>query len=238
MPATPTEAVSLKSVTAAIPVHPVDTSTVSSPKTFPTDTAYHNGLKRALDLTLVIVTAPVWLLIIAVAACLVALDGHNPFYSQERLGRRGRVFRIYKLRSMVHNAEAALEAYLAANPEARAEWATSQKLKHDPRITWIGHFIRKSSIDELPQLFNVLLGEMSLVGPRPIMVNQKALYPGGYYYAMRPGLTGFWQISDRNECRFVDRVRYDNAYFAAMSFKTDVVVLWRTVGVVLRGTGY
>jgi exopolysaccharide production protein ExoY len=124
------------------------------------------------------------------------------------------------------------------HPEARGEWDKTQKLKKDPRITRFGRILRKTSIDELPQLFNVLMGDMSLVGPRPIMVEQKALYPGDLYYTMRPGLTGFWQISNRNHCRFIDRVRYDNAYYFAISLRTDLAVLWRTVGVVLRGTGY
>lgn len=199
---------------------------------------YRAGLKRLLDVALVLLTAPIWLVIIGVAACLVALDGHSPFYTQQRIGMNGRVFRLFKLRSMVHDADATLEAYLEETPEARLEWTSTQKLKNDPRITAIGRFIRKTSIDELPQVLNVLRGEMSIVGPRPIMVNQKALYPGGHYYEMRPGLTGFWQISDRNECRFVDRVRYDNAYYASLTFKTDLVVMWRTIGVVLRGTGY
>jgi lipopolysaccharide/colanic/teichoic acid biosynthesis glycosyltransferase len=237
MQTAPSQAQPLHSVAAAIPVHPVEPP-AGAGVAAPPHRFYRGGLKRALDLTLVVITAPLWLAIIAIAACLVALDGHNPFYTQERIGRGGRVFRLFKLRSMVHDADAALEAHLAANPEARAEWASSQKLKCDPRITPVGKVIRKISIDELPQLINVLLGDMSLVGPRPIMVNQKALYPGDRYYRMRPGLTGFWQISDRNECRFVDRVRFDNAYYWAVSFKTDLIVLWRTVGVVLRGTGY
>lgn len=199
---------------------------------------YRHGVKRLFDIVLVLATLPFWLPIILVTAVIVAQDGHNPFYTQARIGRNGRVFRMLKLRSMMHDAEAVLESYLRDNPAARAEWNATQKLKNDPRITRAGRFIRKTSIDELPQLFNVLLGEMSLVGPRPMMVNQKSLYPGRRYYEMRPGLTGFWQISNRNHCRFAGRARYDNAYFNAMSFRTDVAVIWRTLGVVLRGTGY
>ncbi|MEM6421078.1 MAG: sugar transferase, partial [Pseudomonadota bacterium] len=162
----------------------------------------------------------------------------NPFYRQARLGRHGRVFRIWKLRTMVVDADARLEAYLARNPAARAEWDATQKLKHDPRITIVGRFLRKTSLDELPQLINVLTGQMSLVGPRPMMVNQRHLYDGDSYYHLRPGLTGLWQVSGRNDCRFVDRVRYDNTYAARISFLTDLGVMLRTVGVVLRGTGY
>jgi lipopolysaccharide/colanic/teichoic acid biosynthesis glycosyltransferase len=199
---------------------------------------YRHGVKRPLDLTLVLATLPFWLPIILVTALLVARDGHNPFYTQARIGRHGRVFRMLKLRSMTPDADAVLEKYLRENAAARAEWTATQKLKHDPRVTRVGAFIRKTSIDEFPQLVNVLLGDMSVVGPRPMMVCQKSLYPGSLYYEMRPGLTGFWQISNRNHCRFVGRARYDNAYYRAMSLRTDLVVILRTVGVVLRGTGY
>lgn len=199
---------------------------------------YKYGGKRALDLLLTLVTAPIWLPLIALAAICVALDGRSPFYLQDRIGRDGRVFRMVKLRSMVHNADDILDAYLRHNPAARQEWDSTQKLKSDPRVTIVGRIIRKTSIDELPQLFNVLVGDMSLVGPRPMMTCQKELYSGERYYDLRPGLTGFWQISNRNHCRFSDRVRYDNAYNGALSFRTDIAVILRTVGVVLRGTGY
>jgi lipopolysaccharide/colanic/teichoic acid biosynthesis glycosyltransferase len=200
---------------------------------------YRNVVKRLVDVTLVFATLPFWLpIIVGTALMIAARDGRNPFYTQERVGRHGRTFHMLKLRSMVHDADAILEAYLRHNPAARAEWDATQKLKDDPRITEIGRIIRKLSIDELPQLFNILIGDMSLVGPRPIMVCQKALYPGRHYYDMQPGLTGFWQISNRNECRFVHRARYDNAYHRAMSLGTDIVVIFRTIGVVLRGTGY
>lgn len=198
---------------------------------------YRHGMKRMIDLILVVMTLPFWLPVILVTALLIALDGRNPFYIQARIGRDGRVFHMLKLRSMVPDADIALEKHLRENPAARLEWLTTQKLKHDPRVTRIGAFIRKTSIDELPQLVNVLFGEMSLVGPRPMMVCQKMLYPGSLYYEMRPGLTGFWQISNRNNCRFAGRARYDNAYFKSMSLRTDLVVILRTVRVVLRGTG-
>ncbi|MEM7642015.1 MAG: sugar transferase [Pseudomonadota bacterium] len=209
------------------------------------DRTYRRGAKRAFELALVIAAAPFWMAIILISALLVACDGHLPFYTQLRIGRSGRIFRMWKLRSMVPDAEARLQAHLAADPKARAEWDALQKLKDDPRITPVGRVLRKTSIDELPQLWNVLVGDMSLVGPRPMMfgprpmmVSQRELYHGANYYALRPGLTGFWQISDRNECGFRDRVRFDDAYERAVSLRTDLVVLWRTVAVVLRGTGY
>ncbi|WP_344846151.1 sugar transferase [Celeribacter arenosi] len=191
-----------------------------------------------MDLLFTLAAAPVVLPFVAVMAVLIALDGSNPFYSQLRVGKHGRTFRMWKLRTMVKNADEQLEAYLDENPDARAEWDATQKLKKDPRITLIGRALRKTSLDELPQLFNVVNGTMSLVGPRPMMLNQRDSYPGQAYYNLKPGITGLWQISDRNECEFVGRVRYDDIYDRVISLKTDVGVLFRTVSVVLRGTGY
>lgn len=203
-----------------------------------TNDVYLNIFKRVLDLALVLITAPLWLPVIALGALLIATDGHSPFYSQDRVGRGGRVFRLWKLRTMVVNADAHLEAYLDANPEARAEWDATQKLKNDPRITMVGRIFRKTSLDELPQIINVLLGDMSLVGPRPMMVSQQELYDGAGYYMLRPGLTGTWQVSDRNSTTFSGRVHYDNEYARTVSLMQDMGVLFRTVGVVFRGTGY
>jgi exopolysaccharide production protein ExoY len=199
---------------------------------------YRASGKRAIDVFIVLLAAPFWMPMVLLGALFVALDGHNPFYSQERIGRDGRVFRMWKLRSMVPDAHARLESHLADDPEARAEWDATQKLKNDPRITVVGRVLRKTSLDELPQLFNVLSGDMSLVGPRPIMVCQQTLYPGRRYYDMRPGLTGLWQVSERNECSFIERVHFDDAYHRMMSFWTDMTILARTFSVVLRGTGY
>lgn len=198
----------------------------------------HYGLKRAFDIAAVLVSAIFVFPLIAIIAAIVALDGHNPFYTQKRVGRNGRTFRIFKIRTMVHNADVLLDAYLSENPDAKREWETTQKLKHDIRITRIGKILRKASIDELPQVINVLDGSMSLVGPRPMMLCQKSLYPGTAYYRLRPGITGFWQISERNDCNFEDRAQYDANYEKEISFMTDLRVLWHTVAVVLRGTGY
>lgn len=199
---------------------------------------YRNGAKRFLDIALVLLSAPVTLVVILVLALIVVLDdGHMPFYAQARVGRGGKVFRFWKLRSMVTDAEARLTDHLARDPVARAEWDHSQKLKADPRITRIGRFLRKSSLDELPQLWNVLKGDMSLVGPRPMMPEQQVLYPGRAYYALRPGITGPWQVSDRNQTSFAARADFDAEYDAALSLKCDLHILLATVGVVLRGTG-
>lgn len=199
---------------------------------------YRGFLKRAFDILAVLLSAPFVLPVVLLLGLLVARDGGSAFYYQDRIGRGGKVFRLWKLRSMVVNADAALEDYLASDPAARAEWNEHQKLKNDPRITTAGRLIRKTSLDELPQLWNVLTGDMSLVGPRPMMPSQAPLYPGRAYYRLRPGLTGFWQISDRNETSFAGRAAYDTQYGRRLSFLTDMFVLVATIWVVIRGTGY
>jgi exopolysaccharide production protein ExoY len=199
---------------------------------------YRRVFKRAFDITAVLVAVPVILPMIAGLALCVSIQGGSPFYAQERVGRDRRVFRMWKLRSMVVDADARMEACLAADADARREWDETQKLKNDPRITPIGRVLRKCSLDELPQLWNVLIGDMSLVGPRPMMTSQQALYPSTVYYEMRPGITGYWQVSARNESSFADRAVFDSAYDADLSLATDLRVLWRTVHTVTNGTGY
>jgi lipopolysaccharide/colanic/teichoic acid biosynthesis glycosyltransferase len=145
---------------------------------------------------------------------------------------------MWKIRTMVPQADRLLEAYLAENPEVRREWDLTQKLKCDPRITRFGGLLRKTSLDELPQLWNVFVGNMSLIGPRPMMVDQEGLYPGTAYYALRPGISGPWQVSKRNESSFAERAKYDTDYYLGLSFRGDLKILAQTVGVVLRSTGY
>ena len=211
---------------------------VSKPEPDNTNSFYHSYAKRLIDLFLVILSLPAVSLVILGMAVAVALDGGKPFYSQLRVGRNGKTFRIWKIRTMVKDADAKLEAYLDQNPAARAEWDATQKLKNDPRITKVGRILRKTSLDELPQLWNVLTGSMSLIGPRPMMVEQKDQYPGEAYYALRPGITGFWQVSDRNNCDFADRAVYDDDYARQVSFGTDAQVLLKTVKVVMDATGH
>ncbi len=209
-------------------------STVVSDKPVAT---YRRWGKRILDVTAVLAASVPVGLTIGLLALAVRRDGASAFYVQDRVGKDGKVFRMWKLRSMVADADTVLEDFLASDPAARAEWDHHQKLRDDPRITTLGRIIRKTSLDELPQLWNVLKGEMSLVGPRPMMPSQRVMYPGTEYYDMQPGLTGFWQISDRSETGFHERAIYDRDYLAQMSFVTDLKVLLKTVGVVRRGTG-
>lgn len=214
--------------------HAVLPLSITSPRSL-----YRQRVKRALDISIVLLAAIPTALIIAIAAIMLVLrEGGSPFYRQDRVGLHGRVFGMWKLRTMVPGADQVLESYLAENPEARAEWVRHQKLKNDPRITPLGRFLRRTSLDELPQLWNVLMGDMSIVGPRPMMCNQRALYPGTEYYVMRPGITGFWQTSARNESSFHERAGFDQAYYRAVSLRTDLAIIWRTFSVVLRGTGH
>lgn len=198
---------------------------------------YQRHAKRALDLILVAVLAVPALVILAIVMLIIALDGTSPIYRQLRVGKDGQVFWLWKLRSMVADADRRLARHLEENPEARSEWAHHQKLRDDPRITRIGRIIRKFSIDELPQLLNVLKGEMSLVGPRPMMINQTDIYPGHAYYEMRPGITGAWQVADRHETSFAERAFFDTRYYTHLSFATDLKIIWRTMGVVLKAAG-
>lgn len=199
---------------------------------------YRNGLKRALDMVLVLASAPFVLPVVLFLAMLVARDGGSPFYRQARIGRGGRLYTMWKLRTMVHQADEKLAAHLASDACARAEWDSTQKLKCDPRITRFGRVLRKTSLDELPQLWNVLTGEMSLVGPRPMMPEQKPLYPGTAYFRLRPGITGIWQVSERNNSTFAQRAHFDAQYDNELSLGTDVSLLLATFRVVLRATGY
>ena len=204
----------------------------------PTSTPYKSFLKRGLDILVVLASAPVVLPLVAVFALMIAASGGSPFYSQTRVGMNGRRFRLHKLRTMLPNAEALLEDRLRTCPATRAEWTHKQKLKNDPRVTPLGRFLRKTSLDELPQFYNVLVGDMSLVGPRPIMDTQVDLYPGRAYYRLRPGISGTWQVSDRNACSFADRASHDEAYERDLSLGTDLRVLAATMWVVLHGTGH
>jgi exopolysaccharide production protein ExoY len=198
---------------------------------------YRNLFKRALDIVVIVLAAPVIAPVVAGLALGVALDGGKPFYCQQRIGKGGKTFRMWKLRSMVRDADAQMAELLKRDPEAQKEWNATQKLRNDPRITKFGQFLRRSSLDELPQLWNVLRGDMSLVGPRPMMLDQKSLYPGTAYYALRPGITGYWQIAGRNRTTFRARAEYDTVYEEGLAFATDLRILVRTVNVVMNGTG-
>jgi exopolysaccharide production protein ExoY len=203
--------------------------------------AMRPALKRVVDLAgaaaLLLACLPVFLLL----ALLVRLDGGPAFYAHERVGRGGRRFGCLKFRSMVVDADRRLAALLEADPTARAEWEVSRKLKNDPRVTWIGRVLRASSLDELPQLLNVLRGEMSLVGPRPVQGAELEKHYGAaaaaHYLSVRPGITGPWQISGRSDTTYAARVLLDVQYAANPSLWTDIRILLRTPVAVLARRG-
>lgn len=197
-------------------------------------------VKRAVDLTLAIAfglaAAPLCALILLAAK----FDSPGPiFYGQRRIGRNGRPFKAWKFRSMVTNSQEMLEAHLRGNPEARDEWERSHKLKNDPRVTRIGKFLRKTSLDELPQIWNVFKGEMSFVGPRPIVESEVKHYGDRFplYTAVKGGITGLWQVSGRSDTTYEERVTLDSFYSRNWSVWLDLTILCRTFSVVLFGKG-
>lgn len=198
---------------------------------------YYLLAKRVLDLMLTSLLAVPALIVIGLCALMIKYDGGPAFYSQPRVGKGGVVYKLWKLRSMMPDADRHLEEHLAQSAIARREWDTMQKLRVDPRITKLGRYLRKYSLDELPQLLNVFMGDMSLVGPRPMLPEQRQHYPDTAYFDLRPGLTGLWQISGRNGCTFVERASYDSRYSAIVSLTVDLWIIWRTPFVIIKGTG-
>ena len=196
-------------------------------------------VKLVFDVLAALAMLLVLLPVLAVIAALVALDGGPVLYAHTRIGARGRPFPCLKFRSMVPGGDAVLIDVLRTDPAAAVEWAATHKLRQDPRITWIGSFLRKTSLDELPQLFNVLRLEMSLVGPRPIVAAEVPRYGDdiAYYYATRPGLTGLWQVSGRSDTGYAQRVWLDTWYVKNWSIWHDMAILVKTVPAVLKRRG-
>lgn len=197
-------------------------------------------IKRSMDITFCLVLAPALVLAVALLGLLVRLDSIGPiFYGHKRLGFQAKEFQAWKFRSMVQDADHKLQEYLKLHPELKLEWARDQKLRNDPRVTRVGSFLRKTSLDELPQLWNVLRGEMSLVGPRPIVEEELQRYGPlfGLYIRVRPGLTGLWQVSGRNDTTYAERVAIDAYYVRNWSPWLDLYILARTVWVVLFAKG-
>ena len=196
--------------------------------------------KRALDM----IGAGIGLMLLSpfflIVALMVRADGGPAFFAHQRVGRGGKLFGCLKFRSMVIDSQARLETLLANDPAARAEWEATRKLKNDPRITRIGRFLRSTSLDELPQLINVLRGEMSLVGPRPVQEAEIDRYYGAsaaHYMAVRPGITGLWQVSGRSETSYESRVALDVSYVSRPSLLADISILLRTPVAVLSRRG-
>lgn len=212
---------------------------LSQPVTAEPRGLYRHWGKRAFDLlvgaTMLVALSPV----MAVLWLLVVRDGGPALFGHRRVGQGGRDFTCWKFRTMVPDAEARLARLLASCPEAAREWAETHKLADDPRVTRFGRLLRRLSLDELPQLWNVLRGDMSLVGPRPVVADELERYgpDRGAYLALRPGITGLWQVSGRNAVSYAERVAMDVRYAARVGLGLDCAVLARTLGVVLRRTG-
>lgn len=183
-----------------------------------------------------VTVAPVMLVI---ALVLRATDPGPVFYAHRRIGRNGRSFKCYKFRTMYMDGDARLARIFEIDPIARADWAAAQKLENDPRVHPVGDFLRKSSLDELPQFWNVLKGDMSIVGPRPIVTAEIERYGAAFadYCAVRPGVTGPWQVGGRNDTGYRERVALDSDYVRNATFLTDINIVLKTVGVVLRRRG-
>ncbi|HDY7358196.1 TPA: exopolysaccharide biosynthesis polyprenyl glycosylphosphotransferase, partial [Klebsiella pneumoniae] len=196
-------------------------------------------LKRIFDLVgsiaIIITISPLLLYIYN----KVKKDGGPAIYGHERIGKGGKSFKCLKFRSMVTNSKEVLEDLLSKDIQAKQEWEATFKLKNDPRITKIGHFLRRTSLDELPQLFNVLKGEMSLVGPRPIITAELERYNDevAYYLLSKPGMTGLWQVSGRSDVDYETRVYLDTWYVKNWSMWNDIAILFKTIGVVLKKDG-
>lgn len=178
-------------------------------------------------------------LFILIGGLMLIGEGRPLFFGHERVGKGGKRFRCLKFRTMALDADKRLAALLAEDPDARAQWETHRKLYDDPRITCLGELLRKSSLDELPQFWNVLRGDMALVGPRPIVEDEARHYGEHYadYLSVKPGLTGIWQVSGRSDVRYADRVALDVDYIRNRSFLGDLGIMAKTVRVVLSRTG-
>jgi Undecaprenyl-phosphate galactose phosphotransferase WbaP len=197
-------------------------------------------VKRVLDVVLVLALSPVLVPLMLAVGAVVILSSPGPvFYSHRRIRRNGEFFSMWKFRTMCQNSAEVLEQYLSAHPKARAEWNKSHKLKRDPRITPVGSFLRRYSLDELPQMWNVLTGQMSLVGPRPIVAAEVEKYGDsfGCYCRVKPGLTGLWQVSGRSTLTYDERVKLDCDYVERWSLSHDLLILLKTFSTVLSQDG-
>ncbi|MDZ7640158.1 MAG: sugar transferase [Bryobacterales bacterium] len=198
------------------------------------------SIKRFLDIVSALVLIVVALPFAIVIAIAILLESGGPvLFRQVRIGQGNRRFSLWKFRSMAVDSEKLLETYLSEHPGSREEWNATHKLKDDPRVTRVGRFLRRRSLDELPQLWNVLRGDMSLIGPRPIVEDEVPKFGRAFalYLKVKPGLTGLWQVSGRSDTSYRRRVELDSQYIRCWSLWLDLRVIWKTVGVVLRAHG-
>jgi lipopolysaccharide/colanic/teichoic acid biosynthesis glycosyltransferase len=219
-------------------VHPV--SQPPSPLRLPTGNLRYRIIKPALDRVTAAAIIPVVSILGLVIAALIKISSPGPvFFRHRRVGVGGREFMLWKFRTMTHGSIESLQSHLAADSEAHREWSRHQKLRRDPRVTRVGQFLRKTNLDELPQLLNVIAGEMSLVGPRPVVEEELKRYGAGgsLYAAAKPGMTGLWQVSGRGSLPYEQRVALDIEYVATWSLSGDIKVLLRTFGAICSARG-
>ena len=196
--------------------------------------------KRILDLGLLFISAPITIPLVLIVSIIVKITSPGPiFYGHKRIGKNGKEFKCWKFRSMVIDADKQLEKILAENPEMRAEWEKDRKFSNDPRVTKIGKILRKTSIDEIPQFFNVLMGEMSFIGPRPVTTPELEKYgdKSDFILSVQPGLSGMWQISGRSDTGYEERITLDSYYIRNWSMWLDLWIIIKTIYVVVKGKG-
>jgi len=206
----------------------------------PSEFFRYRVIKRCWDILLILVSMPVMLPILGAVSAVILLNSPGPvFYSHRRIRKNGAFFSMWKFRTMCVNSTEVLEEYLARHPAAHAEWSQTHKLRKDPRITPLGGFLRRYSLDELPQLWNVLMGQMSLVGPRPIVAAEVEKYGDSFesYCSVKPGLTGLWQVSGRSELSYDARVALDTEYVERWSLTKDLMILLKTFASVVNQDG-
>lgn len=201
----------------------------------------HSALKRSFDiffsLCVLVIGSPIFFLI---ALTVLVNSRGKVIFSHERIGRGGKPFRCYKFRTMHHNADSRLKELLAAHPELKEEWERTHKIKNDPRVTPFGRILRKTSLDELPQFWNVLIGDLSVVGPRPVVKAELQKYFGRktpLLLSVRPGLTGLWQVSGRSNTSYEERIRLDEEYILKQTFITDLKLIAKTIPAMLSRRG-
>lgn len=213
----------------------VSSKTISHDRSVP-----YSPMTRVFDVTLILLALPFILFVFLIISIMIVLDSRGGvIYKQTRIGKGGLKFKAYKFRTMVLDADQVLQRYLDDSPELKAEWLATHKLKRDPRVTRVGAILRKVSLDEMPQFWNILKGDMSLIGPRPIVEAEIEKYGGCFdlYKQARPGLTGLWQVSGRSDTSYMQRVELDEFYLLNRNFKLDIQILLKTVYVVLSRKG-
>jgi exopolysaccharide production protein ExoY len=231
--------ISSRATSSAIPLSPRSDDSPVQPTIAPTvDTIASPDNGRAFDIAVALLLLFFLLPLMCVCALAVVGTSRGPLlYRQPRIGRKGQSFECLKFRTMVQDADSAIERMLDDSPEAKAEWLAVQKIKCDPRVTPVGAFMRRYCLDELPQLFNVLRGEMSIVGPRPIVADEIDRFGSNFadYCLVKPGITGVWQVSGRHLLSYEQRVALDAEYARSKCISLDIKILWRTVPIVLLG---